>query len=60
MKKVEKVLIICITSLFFIMIISQFLLENEKIAPYVNETIQYEGVVKSQMSKVVETIDQNK
>ncbi|OZM57254.1 hypothetical protein CIB95_07260 [Lottiidibacillus patelloidae] len=60
MNIVDKVLIFCITSLFFLIIVSQLLLENEKIAPYVNETIHYEGVVKSQQSKVVETIDQNK
>jgi hypothetical protein len=60
MEKVEKVLMVSIAFLFISLIISQILIENEKIAPYVNKTIQYEGVVKKQLLEVVETIDRNK
>jgi hypothetical protein len=60
MSIVEKSLMIVIVFLFILIVIGQMLVTNDQLAPFVNKSIQYEGVVKNKHIKVIETIDHNK
>jgi hypothetical protein len=57
--QVEKLLKIIIVINIIAIFIGQYLIQKEEIAPYVNKSIYYEGVVKKQHVKIIETIDHN-
>ncbi|WP_017755604.1 YpfB family protein [Calidifontibacillus oryziterrae] len=57
MRIIEKYILRFIVLHFILLIISQWLLSYQSLAPYLNKIIYYEGVMKDQYTEIVETMN---
>jgi len=57
MKTVEKYIYKFLILHLLFLIIGQWLISNQTLAPYVSKIIYYEGVMKDQYSEIIETMN---
>ncbi|HHW35963.1 MAG TPA: YpfB family protein [Bacillales bacterium] len=57
MKTVEKYIYKFVLLHLIFLIIGQYLISIETLAPYLNKIVYYEGVMKDQHSEIIETMN---
>lgn len=57
MKTVEKYIFRLMILHFVFLIVGQWLLSDQSLAPYLSKIIYYEGVMKDQYSEIIETMN---